>query len=160
MKPISKQMSMSNTAGRGENPILDETIRLQRLAEMKQKVKEKKVVEYESETIEIYEMISSEFDYEKLRLESTSFAIKQYKDSIYRGEINKKRKRNGKGVVVYDAGRIYEGEWNEDKRAGRGFELFSNGNKYQGQYANGKAHGKGTYTWTNGEVYEGEWKAG
>lgn len=160
MKPTSKQVSLTNTAGRSENPILDETIRLQRLAEMKEKVKEKKVVEYESETIELYEMISSEFDYEKLRLESPHFAIKQYKDSIYRGEINKKRKRHGKGVVVYDAGRIYEGEWLEDKRGGRGFELFSNGNKYQGQYANGKAHGKGTYTWTNGEVYEGEWKAG
>ena len=38
-------------------------------------------------------MISEEFDYELLRKESDSFNIKQYKDSIYRGEINKKRKR-------------------------------------------------------------------
>ena len=87
-------------------------------------------MEYERETIEIYEMISAEFDYEWLRKESELFNIKQYKDSIYRGEINKKRKREGLGVIVYDSGRIYEGSWFADKRHGRGFELFSNGNKY------------------------------
>ena len=75
-------------------------------------------------------MISNEFDYETLRKESEFFNIKQYKDSIYRGEINSKRKRHGKGVIVYDTGRIYEGHWTNDKRDLRGFELFSNGNKY------------------------------
>ena len=74
------------------------------------------MVEYESETIEMYEMISSLFDFEELRLESPHFNIKQYKDSIYRGEINDKRKRHGQGVVVYDSGRIYEGDWQFDKR--------------------------------------------
>ena len=43
---------------------------------MKKEVKEKKVVEYESETIELYEMISTEFDFEQLRLESPDFNIK------------------------------------------------------------------------------------
>jgi hypothetical protein len=33
-------------------------------------------MEYESETIELYEMISDEFDYEKLRKESEFFNIK------------------------------------------------------------------------------------
>ena len=75
-------------------------------------------MEYESETIELYEMISEEFDYDKLRKESEFFNIKQYKDSIYRGEINKKRKREGLGVIVYDSGRIYEGSWFADKRHG------------------------------------------
>lgn len=37
---------------------------------MKEYVQFKKVVEYESETIELYEMISEEFDYEQLRKES------------------------------------------------------------------------------------------
>lgn len=66
-------------------------------------------MEYESETIELYDMISDEFDFEILRKESPYFNIKQYKDSIFRGEINSKRKRHGKGVIVYDTGRIYEG---------------------------------------------------
>lgn len=87
-------------------------------------VQEKKIMEYDSETIELYEMISNLFDYDALRKESERFHVKQYKDSIYRGEINPKRKREGKGVIVYDNGRIYEGDWLHDKRHGRGFELF------------------------------------
>ena len=43
---------------------------------MKEYVQYKKVMEYESETIELYEMISEEFDYEELRRESSRFNIK------------------------------------------------------------------------------------
>ena len=118
------------------------------------------MLEYESETIELYEMISKEFDYDLLRKESPNFSIKQYKDSLYRGEINTNKKREGCGVVVYENGRIYEGSWKADKRHGRGFELFANGNTFQGEYKVGKADGKGTYTWLNKEVYEGEWLNG
>jgi hypothetical protein len=120
----------TTVVGRTPNGIDIENDRMLKLENMKEFAKMKKVVEYESETIELYEMISSEFDYDLLRKQSPFFNIKQYKDSIYRGEINKKRKRSGKGVVVYDTGRIYEGEWENDKRHGRGFELFSNGNTY------------------------------
>jgi hypothetical protein len=145
----------------GESQLPDaleaETHRLERLENMKEYVKFKKVMDYESETIELYEMISELFDYDLLRKESANFNVKQYKDSIYRGEINEKRKREGKGVIVYETGRIYEGEWSHDKRHGRGYELFSNGNTYQGDYLKGKAEGKGAYIWRNGEVYDGEW---
>jgi hypothetical protein len=48
-----------------------ETLRLQRLENMKEYVTYKKVMDYESETIELYEMISEEFDYNELRKEST-----------------------------------------------------------------------------------------
>ena len=67
----------------------------ERLKTIKEEVKEKKVVEYESETIEMYDMISGLFDFDELRQTSPNFNIKQYKDSIYRGEINDKRKRHG-----------------------------------------------------------------
>ena len=40
--------------------------------------------EYDSDSIEKYDMISNEFDYESVRLSDT-FGIKQYKDCIYRG---------------------------------------------------------------------------
>jgi|LauGreDrversion4_2_1035121.scaffolds.fasta_scaffold43135_2 hypothetical protein len=40
--------------------------------------------EYESDSIEIYKMISNEFDYDEIK-ETETFVIKQYKDSIYRG---------------------------------------------------------------------------
>lgn len=134
--------------------------RQEKLENLKQFARYKKVVDYESDTIELYDMISTEFDYEDLRINSSRFNIKQYKDGIYRGEINKKKKRHGKGVIVYDTGRVYEGQWKNDLREGSGYELFTNGNVYQGQYSQGKAHGKGIYQWRNGEVFDGEWKNG
>ena len=40
--------------------------------------------EYDSDSIEKYDMISNEFDYESVR-QSDTFGIKQYRDCIYRG---------------------------------------------------------------------------
>lgn len=73
-------------------------------------------------------MESNEFDFEQIT-HSDKFAIKHYKDSIYRGEVGD-RKREGKGVILYNTGRVYEGDWNSDKRHGRGYERFVNGNTY------------------------------
>ena len=94
-------------------------------------------------------MKSKLFDYNKLQ-QSEKFRIKQYKDSIYRGELNG-RKREGLGVIVYKNGRFYEGEWVNDLRSGQGFEMYANENTYLGGYLEGKAHGKGIYIWANGE---------
>ena len=56
-------------------------------------------------------MISNEFDYETIR-KSDTFGIKQYRDCIYRGQLDEvNRQRDGLGVLVYKNGRIYEGEW-------------------------------------------------
>ena len=82
----------------------------------------------DGEMLELYQMISNEFDYEEIK-QSLKFGIKQYKDSIYRGELEN-RKRHGKGVIVYKNGRVYEGDWVIDKREGRGFELYLSGNSY------------------------------
>ena len=41
---------------------------------------------------------------------SERFAIKSYKDSVYRGEIEESM-RSGKGVITYNSSRVYEGEW-------------------------------------------------
>ena len=103
-------------------------------------------------------MISNEFDYEKVVLLDT-FGIKQYRDSIYRGELDPNtKKRQGLGVLMYnEKGRVYEGEWDKDKRHGRGYEIYPTGNFYQGQFDQGKVNGKGVYNWINGEVYDGEW---
>lgn len=100
-------------------------------------------------------MISDEFDYEQIRLKET-YGIKQYKDSLYRGELNiDTRKREGFGVIVYNTGRVYEGQWLLDKRHFKGYELYQNGNSYQGEYQHGKPTGMGLYTWLNGETYHG-----
>lgn len=65
--------------------------------------------------------------------ELETFAVKSYKDSVYRGEL-KDSKRDGKGVITYNSSRVYEGEWQADKRHGIGYERFSNGNVYEGEY--------------------------
>jgi hypothetical protein len=103
-----------------------------------------------------YRMLTDLFDFEQLTQQDT-FAVKRYKDSLYRGEIADKQ-RHGLGVCVYENGRIYEGSWVYDKRHGKGYERFSNGNQYLGDYTSGKVDGKGLYTWVNGESYDGEWR--
>lgn len=62
--------------------------------------------------------------------------------------------------MLYDNGRLYEGEWQNDKKFGRGFELNPNGNRYEGYFINGKCEGYGTYIWYNGEIYDGQWMDG
>ena len=92
-----------------------------------------------------YEMLSQLFDYEELKKEE-NFGIKRYKDSLYKGLL-RERNRQGLGVLIYQSGRVFEGEWQAEKRHGRGFELYTNGSKYIGMFEENKAHGKGVYTW-------------
>jgi len=87
-----------------------------------------------------------------------------YRTSIFYGEVKEfddgRWIKEGKGVLMYETGRIYEGSWKNNKRDGIGFEKFENGNVYQGDFMSGRAHGKGVYIWKNGETYEGEWYKG
>ena len=73
-----------------------------------------------------YTMVTDLFDFDELK-KRTNFAIKRYKESLYRGEISNKD-RHGQGICVYEIGRLYEGQWVNDKRHGKGYERFSNGN--------------------------------
>jgi len=94
-------------------------------------------------------------NWEELKLQ-TNFAVKCYKDSVYRGQIDKDdNKRNGLGVITYSSGRVFEGGWKLDKRHGLGYERFQAGNTYEGEYNQGKVHGQGRYDWTSGEFYDG-----
>lgn len=59
------------------DPLAQEQNRINKLENLKEYVAFKKTdVEYESETIELYEMISDEFDYDLLRTQSPYFNIK------------------------------------------------------------------------------------
>lgn len=73
-----------------------------------------------------YRMLTDLFDFEELK-QAANFAVKRYKDSLYRGEIVEK-KRMGQGICCYENKRVYEGSWLFDKRHGKGYEKFSNGN--------------------------------
>ena len=50
--------------------------RTEKLANLRYQFGKNKVVDYESDTIELYEMISQEFDYDEIRFESPNFKIK------------------------------------------------------------------------------------
>lgn len=71
---------------------------------------------------------------------SQIFKKKRYIDAIYFGEIVE-TKRNGKGVMKYKTGRVFEGDWLNDLRHGKGYERYQNGNVYIGYFETGKAHG-------------------
>lgn len=51
---------------------------------------------------------------------------------MYIGQTLEAKKRNGKGVMIYTNGRLFEGDWAEDLREGRGYERHANGNIYIG----------------------------
>lgn len=57
--------------------------------------------------------------------------------------------------MLYNDGRIYEGNWMSDYKYGEGYEKFANQCVYQGEFINGKPEGIGRYSWPNGEYYEG-----
>ena len=116
---------------------------------LKRGVTKKIVTENEEKMYYDYQMVTDLFDFQDLKKQE-NFAIKRYKDSLYRGQVND-NKRHGLGVCVYEIGRVYEGSWDYDKRHGKGYEKFSNGNQYLGEYDHGKVNGKGIYTWQNGD---------
>ena len=80
----------------------------------------------EDEFMKDFQLLTDLFDLDELK-QSENFAIKKYKESVYRGEILNKV-RNGFGVCSYTNGRLYEGFWEQDLRHGKGYERFSNGN--------------------------------
>lgn len=64
------------------------------------------------------------------------------------GEENKENnKREGRGIMVYRNGRVFEGSWLNDMREGKGCERYENGSSYDGDFHRGKPHGKGIYRW-------------
>ena len=55
----------------------------------------------------------------------------------------------------------YLGEYNAaGEFEGRGVMRYANGDVYEGEYKAGKKEGRGIYRCANGNVYDGEWKAG
>ena len=75
-------------------------------------------------------------------------------------------KRELKGVMTYNNGARYDGEWKDDKKSGKGVYISSHyfncekkiGLKYEGEFFNDKFEGYGIAIYSNGDKYEGEWK--
>ncbi|CAD8087078.1 unnamed protein product [Paramecium primaurelia] len=86
--------------------------------------------------------------------------------------------KHGKGLIIYEDGSYYQGDFFADKILGdncmfKDFEdncskntkiqkkvklEFPNGAIYEGSVLDGKRHGKGIYTWKDGTKYEGQFE--
>ena len=66
---------------------------------------------------------------------------------------------HGYGVLKFNNGNIYEGEFNCGNRHGQG-KMFikTNETTYDGGWANNLRHGKGTIYFKDGRKIEGTWK--
>ena len=87
---------------------------------------------------------------------------KIFPDGKYKGIIiNGKREING--IMIYNSGSKYEGQWKDNKKHGKGIYYSYNKNnnigiKYEGEFNNDKFEGKGIAIYSNGDIYNGEWK--
>jgi len=73
----------------------------------------------------------------------------------------KNKAAHGYGVMKWQNGDRYEGDWAEGLRQGKGkYTSKPTGGKYEGEYVNDLKQGKGKYSFSNGDWYDGEWKEG
>ena len=94
-----------------------------------------------------------------------TYITKKYPNGTYKGYIyNDKREKSG--IMLFDNGAKYEGQWKNDKKQGKGVFTSSHyfdcknfvGMKYEGDFKEDKFEGYGITLYTNGDKYEGEWK--
>jgi hypothetical protein len=80
------------------------------------------------------------------------------KKEVFFGEIYMNIKKEG--TMIYPDGRVYVGEWKDDKRDGNGKITWADGDVYVGEWKDDKRDGNGKMTYASGDVYEGKWKDG
>ena len=82
-------------------------------------------------------------------------------EGLYQGTVNKDLKRDGKGLMHFNNGSFYSGEWKEDMIDGLGLIKYYNGDKYMGHFKEGKRDGYGEKSYkSDGKVFKGYWKNG
>ena len=69
-------------------------------------------------------------------------------------------RRNGCGTFVFANGRIYTGQFKNDQFAGLGEWKFENGDRYVGEFADNKCSGQGTFIQADGSFKSGTWQDG
>lgn len=92
--------------------------------------------------------------------QSSKFTTIEFSDGTYKGEIDKKGKKHGKGIYIWLDGSTYEGDFRNDLRHGNGKFNWSNGESYKGDYLDDERTGFGIYYWPDGSYYEGSFLMG
>lgn len=49
------------------------------------------------------------------------------------------------GIYIWNDGRVYQGQYKDDKKHGFGIYTWADGRCYEGYWYRGKQHGVGTY---------------
>jgi len=65
-----------------------------------------------------------------------------------------------KGVILYNDGSKYEGEWKQGRAAGKGRCEVSNGTVLEGEFADDLPHGHAKETRADGSIFEGSFENG
>jgi len=76
----------------------------------------------------------------------------------YDGELNSNNERDGRGIMTWDNGHLYNGEWRDDQRHGYGAYIFPDGSHFIGEFRSGRMEGKGVYEYATGDKYVGQYK--
>lgn len=100
-----------------------------------------------------YDFKDDKFDFEDFETKITSNRLH------YQGETNADDDPEGRGVMIYTDGAIYEGHFVDGHWEGKGRLIHSTGDIYEGDWQDNKAHGKGKFTTLDGTVYNGGWEA-
>jgi hypothetical protein len=78
----------------------------------------------------------------------------------YVGSLNVYGERDGQGVMTWENGDVYTGEFFNGNRHGHGTLAFLDGTEYVGEWECNLQHGIGTRRWNNGDCYTGQYKNG
>ena len=106
-------------------------------------------------------VINEKWDHGAKYLEGQAYTLPDGKAGAYTGFWDLSNKcPTGRGVMEFENGDHYEGDFAEGTLAGQGKMVYSSKDIYEGAWANGAANGEGTKTFEDGDVYSGEWKDG
>ena len=78
---------------------------------------------------------------------------------MYNGEW-KDNKMDGEGMMKYEDGRIYTGRFDEGIKDGHGVLMWPDGKVYEGGFCKGEFHGVASYTNQEGETRKCQWDHG
>lgn len=67
---------------------------------------------------------------------------------------------HGSGVYIWEDGRRYQGQYENDKKSGLGAYMWTDGRVYYGMWRNGQQHGEGTTVMPNMNMKKSLWEAG
>ena len=90
--------------------------------------------------IEFDNLVKMENDAIEMGLQYTE--LREQNKAFYQGYILKAKKW-GPGIMQYENGSTYEGEWKDDMREGRGKHCFENGDVYEGRWERNEMSGYG-----------------